>query len=130
MFSRLLCQLFLVKQKTAYEMRMSDWSSDVCSSDLLAEMVSGAVNQRGPGARRQQAGRKSQVAFATDFLREPVGDRPQPRAGRQRRTARKSVVSGQRVAVSVESGGRRIRTTKTIHTRGTTVLTNLIHFNT
>src|SRR3546814_4403592 len=26
---------FFVKQKTAYEMRISDWSSDVCSSDLL-----------------------------------------------------------------------------------------------
>src|SRR3546814_12512353 len=28
--------LFVVKQKTAYERRISDWSSDVCSSDLLA----------------------------------------------------------------------------------------------
>src|SRR3546814_2675283 len=28
--------VFFVKQKTAYEMRISDWSSDVCSSDLLA----------------------------------------------------------------------------------------------
>src|SRR3546814_9216857 len=27
--------LFFFKQKTAYEMRISDWSSDVCSSDLL-----------------------------------------------------------------------------------------------
>src|SRR3546814_6870680 len=27
---------FLFKQKTAYEMRISDWSSDVCSSDLAA----------------------------------------------------------------------------------------------
>src|SRR3546814_9346626 len=27
--------VFFVKQKTAYEMRISDWSSDVCSSDLL-----------------------------------------------------------------------------------------------
>src|SRR3546814_1398334 len=27
---------FCFKQKTAYEMRMSDWSSDVCSSDLLS----------------------------------------------------------------------------------------------
>src|SRR3546814_4879916 len=27
-------RLFLFKQKTAYEMRISDWSSDVCSSDL------------------------------------------------------------------------------------------------
>src|SRR3546814_7146498 len=28
---------FFFKQKTAYGMRISDWSSDVCSSDLLAE---------------------------------------------------------------------------------------------
>src|SRR3546814_10457507 len=28
--------IFYCKQKTAYEMRISDWSSDVCSSDLLA----------------------------------------------------------------------------------------------
>src|SRR3546814_2893997 len=27
---------FFFKQKTAYEMRISDWSSDVCSSDLTA----------------------------------------------------------------------------------------------
>src|SRR3546814_5669605 len=30
-----LCFFFFFKQKTAYEMRISDWSSDVCSSDLL-----------------------------------------------------------------------------------------------
>src|SRR3546814_9323070 len=29
-----LCIVFFFKQKTAYEMRISDWSSDVCSSDL------------------------------------------------------------------------------------------------
>src|SRR3546814_20363955 len=29
-----LCCFFFFKQKTAYEMRISDWSSDVCSSDL------------------------------------------------------------------------------------------------
>src|SRR3546814_52072 len=29
-----LCSVFFFKQKTAYEMRISDWSSDVCSSDL------------------------------------------------------------------------------------------------
>src|SRR3546814_8414599 len=28
--------IFFFKQKTAYEMRISDWSSDVCSSDLIA----------------------------------------------------------------------------------------------
>src|SRR3546814_15997836 len=29
-----MCIIFFFKQKTAYEMRISDWSSDVCSSDL------------------------------------------------------------------------------------------------
>src|SRR3546814_3987454 len=29
-----MCIFFFFKQKTAYEMRISDWSSDVCSSDL------------------------------------------------------------------------------------------------
>src|SRR3546814_13567937 len=33
MFIFILC-FFFFKQKTAYEMRISDWSSDVCSSDL------------------------------------------------------------------------------------------------
>src|SRR3546814_5389289 len=36
-FSRIL--FFFFKQKTAYEMRISDWSSDVCSSDLLTAHV-------------------------------------------------------------------------------------------
>src|SRR3546814_2472858 len=31
----MLSLFFFFKQKTAYEMRISDWSSDVCSSDLL-----------------------------------------------------------------------------------------------
>src|SRR3546814_10066388 len=30
---------FFFKQKTAYELRISDWSSDVCSSDLMVEDV-------------------------------------------------------------------------------------------
>src|SRR3546814_6351933 len=29
-----VCFVFFFKQKTAYELRISDWSSDVCSSDL------------------------------------------------------------------------------------------------
>src|SRR3546814_13797850 len=31
--------MFVVKQKTAYEMRISDWSSDVCSSDLNCRLT-------------------------------------------------------------------------------------------
>src|SRR3546814_5671190 len=43
--------LFFFKQKTAYELRISDWSSDVCSSDLLAgergfEKAHAAVRQQ------------------------------------------------------------------------------------
>src|SRR3546814_11091797 len=38
-----ICDVFFFKQKTAYEMRISDWSSDVCSSDLKA--APGFVNQ-------------------------------------------------------------------------------------
>src|SRR3546814_5386993 len=34
---------FFFKQKTAYEMRISDWSSDVCSSDLFPYMVNGTI---------------------------------------------------------------------------------------
>src|SRR3546814_3619577 len=43
--SRLHCILesvFFFRQKTAYEMRISDWSSDVCSSDLNTPHVSAA----------------------------------------------------------------------------------------
>src|SRR3546814_1519925 len=34
------------KQKTAYEMRISDWSSDVCSSDLITDIDAGNLNAR------------------------------------------------------------------------------------
>src|SRR3546814_9408469 len=40
-----LSQIFLFKQKTAYEMRISDWSSDVCSSDLTLRSAA-AVRRR------------------------------------------------------------------------------------
>src|SRR3546814_20738115 len=36
---------FFFKQKTAYEMRISDWSSDVCSSDLNQGSVDGQTTQ-------------------------------------------------------------------------------------
>src|SRR3546814_10792011 len=62
---------FFFKQKTAYEMRISDWSSDVCSSDLARAAAalhgSGTVAPslrrpagmaRYPGARRARHGRQ------------------------------------------------------------------------
>src|SRR3546814_6198606 len=41
---------FFFKQKTAYEMRISDWSSDVCSSDLYGG--SHSVSRTAPWRRR------------------------------------------------------------------------------
>src|SRR3546814_5394250 len=40
---------FFFKQKTAYEMRISDWSSDVCSSDLLVRDAGSAEELDGVG---------------------------------------------------------------------------------
>src|SRR3546814_11759200 len=48
---------FFFKQKTAYEMRISDWSSDVCSSDLLADAAPPPI------ARVTEAGCASTLAF-------------------------------------------------------------------
>src|SRR3546814_6069925 len=42
-----LCILiFFFKPKTAYEMRISDWSSDVCSSDLVADREDRVIERR------------------------------------------------------------------------------------
>src|SRR3546814_3526801 len=47
----LLVCFFFCKQKTAYEMRISDWSSDVCSSDLGHQREGGHVmGHHGAGA--------------------------------------------------------------------------------
>src|SRR3546814_5615861 len=49
---------FFFKQKTAYEMRISDWSSDVCSSDLaereIAEPRLAFSRRVKPGAQHQE----------------------------------------------------------------------------
>src|SRR3546814_11196594 len=61
---------FCFKQKTAYEMRISDWSSDVCSSDLLST---------------EQAGAQASPRFprAHGHCGRPQGDRRPPRPGPQ-----------------------------------------------
>src|SRR3546814_2558022 len=59
---------FFFKQKTAYEMRISDWSSDVCSSDLRAARIAcapsrpgetGPVIKRGPAPKAQPPRKRS-----------------------------------------------------------------------
>src|SRR3546814_4823210 len=56
---------FFFKQKTAYEMRISDWSSDVCSSDLHEE---GALR----AAFRQQVEKGCGVALHPARLAVPI----------------------------------------------------------
>src|SRR3546814_21087994 len=113
--------VFFFKQKTAYEMRISDWSSDVCSSDL---------EQGGPGRRRGAAGACGDGdPRASELVRFP-GRRHSDREGlgaggaggdqRRDRDAvdpeadggggqdRKSGVLGKSVSVRVDLGGRRI----------------------
>src|SRR3546814_8984219 len=121
---------FFVKQKQAYERRISDWSSDVCSSDLC---------QAGRGARSGYAdnadgkaqvfghapddGELLEVFFAeTGHVRlHQIEELGHHRADATEMAGavgaaeavtelleRKSVVWGRRVSVSVELGGRRL----------------------
>src|SRR3546814_4200838 len=80
---------FFFKQKTAYEMRISDWSSDVCSSDLDAHegklvdhhhlrdgigMTSGDHQRHGAAHRMADEGGPFQ-ARRLDVARDLAGDR-------------------------------------------------------
>src|SRR3546814_5623747 len=56
---------FFFKQKTAYEMRISDWSSDVCSSDLLNTKIPGGNIGTGTEAT---AVKVSDTGLPYDFL--------------------------------------------------------------
>src|SRR3546814_3136959 len=56
---------FFFKQKTAYEMRISDWSSDVCSSDLLNLTLSDRSGQFQSSCFDEIAG-KTLEALAAD----------------------------------------------------------------
>src|SRR3546814_1797214 len=58
------CFGFFFKQKTAYEMRISDWSSDVCSSDLsLPQRMSRFVYLASQSPRRRQLLEQLGVAY-------------------------------------------------------------------
>src|SRR3546814_10079315 len=53
---------FFFKQKTAYEMRISDWSSDVCSSDLRGAADDGAIDRGWPDPRHLRHAQSRQAA--------------------------------------------------------------------
>src|SRR3546814_15068940 len=105
-------------------MRISDWSSDVCSSDLLGERCH---EGRPPGdagagdiesdADVQQVEAAGDGGAAGRLLGDEPARDPQEAGPPEGEGAglgdRKSVVSGQRVSVRVDLGGRRISKKKT-----------------
>src|SRR3546814_7868524 len=77
-----LCQNFLFfffKQKTAYEMRISDWSSDVCSSDR--QRVERARHAAKKGKDAEADDRDHEPAHGAEPHREPAGERHRDRIG-------------------------------------------------
>src|SRR3546814_472476 len=71
---------FFFKQKTAYEMRISDWSSDVCSSDLNGRLAGRSARARG---RLGQSGRHTGLChLLARTRRERRPDRGVPYAPR------------------------------------------------
>src|SRR3546814_8264392 len=62
--------VFFFKQKTAYEMRISDWSSDVCSSDLGAELEDGERLAAIAGAALAEKRRPGRIDPDRDHRRE------------------------------------------------------------
>src|SRR3546814_11981247 len=108
-----LILFFFFKQKTAYEMRISDWSSDVCSSDLPRTRHEARPRARAP--RRAHRYRSPPRLPPTSRRRGRHANRRQADRGRRqaaedtgiRRTDRKSVAKGNSMSVSVEHGCRR-----------------------
>src|SRR3546814_17296665 len=99
-------------QKTAYEMRISDWSSDVCSSDLRTgelRLLLGEVNALANDKLPDNLMAASDVVAQTrTALVEAQCDNTQ-----NDQTDRKTVVKGKSVSVRVDSGGGRINKNNT-----------------
>src|SRR3546814_6327946 len=73
---------FFFKQKTAYEMRISDWSSDVCSSDLAGLPRRGGDEAGDRPRRPRRAERQLRHRQGDPAARRETGDRRDPRAAR------------------------------------------------
>src|SRR3546814_12037881 len=94
---------FFFKQKTAYEMRISDWSSDVCSSDL-AGAEAAALH---PVARAAEVEVDLVVAARGTFARAGGEVFRLSAAELQRHRVLAGVEGQQAVAVAVQDGARR-----------------------
>src|SRR3546814_7155874 len=64
--------VFFFKQKTAYEMRISDWSSDVCSSDLMyGQFGLPDLGPRGAGYALSASSLAMVFVYAAQYRRTP-----------------------------------------------------------
>src|SRR3546814_4535509 len=63
--------IFFFKQKTSYEMRISDWSSDVCSSDLHGAAADAACLPVATGGLPARFRRRAAVAATPHAARRP-----------------------------------------------------------
>src|SRR3546814_18721705 len=91
---------FFFKQKTAYEMRISDWSSDVCSSDLAI----GIDRARRAAAAGGDAGRRPDRHHRNGRSRDHRYRAPVPRTGRPGKLGR--ALSADRGKVPEATPGR------------------------
>src|SRR3546814_4128590 len=80
----LLYFFFFFKQKTAYEMRISDWSSDVCSSDLSGLVDSRPDSPLAGASCRGRRGVPQDPAAKLDLAFRPASVRNLAGAGRYR----------------------------------------------
>src|SRR3546814_20624485 len=104
---------FFIKQKTAYELRISDWSSDVCSSDLQRGAASSPREHRPrPGDGDRPGGIDQRHRCVHVVLLVAPAQRDQA-VEALHRPERKSVVSGKSVSVRLALGCRRILKKKT-----------------
>src|SRR3546814_1134272 len=69
---------FFFKQKTAYEMRISDWSSDVCSSDLVKRVLWGPVTTEHVKHMTPMTPRETWVLIGFAVAVLAIGVWPQP----------------------------------------------------
>src|SRR3546814_8718162 len=102
----LIFLFFFFKQKTAYEMRISDWSSDVCSSDLRRGDYLGATVQVIPHVTDTIKEFVQADLDGEDFVLCEIGGTVGDIESLP--LDRKSVVSGKSVSVRVDLGGRSI----------------------
>src|SRR3546814_5887445 len=84
LYSMLLVVVFFFKQKTAYEMRISDWSSDVCSSDLPSSLRAGLeLLAQLPGRRWLVLGNMAELGSAAAQLHADAGRSEERRVGKE-----------------------------------------------